>query len=168
METMLVRTKVVALACAGALSLATLSGCATGPSESEQAQQANRDYMAQVNQSMESLDVKLDGFVDAVSRGDVVSMRTQADNAYGALDALAKLEAPEGLEDVQTSYVDGANALAGALDDYIALYTEIDSATEDDPFDWSSYDNRITQIKNKYDEGVALLQSGDNAAAAKK
>ncbi|WP_241159207.1 hypothetical protein [Adlercreutzia sp. ZJ141] len=168
MRTMLLRKNVIAFACAGVLLLAALSGCTTGPSESEQAQQANRDYMAQVNQSMESLEAKLGSFIDAVSRGDVVNMRTQADNAYAALDALAKIEAPEGLEDIQTSYVDGTNALKEALDDYIALYTEIESATADNPFDWASYDNRISQIKSKYDEGIGLLQSGDNAAAAKK
>ena len=47
---------------------------------------------------------------------------------------------------------------------YIELYTEIDSATEDQPFDYSTYDQRIQDIKKQYDEGIGKLQSGDNKA----
>lgn len=163
------RKRIIALVLTTCLSLAALFGCAPkAQTEEQQAQQKNRDYMTQVNQSMDDLDTELDGFIDAVSRGDVVSMRTQADDAFAELDALADIKAPEGLEDVQASYTEGSQALEEALNGYIDLYTEIDSATADDPFDWGSYDSRIAQIKTKYDEGIEKLQSADNLAASMK
>ena len=44
-----------------------------------------------------------------------------------------------------------------ALNSYIDLYTEIDSATEAQPFDWSTYADRIAQIKQQ-----KLSSIGDN------
>ena len=123
--------------------------------------------MTQVNQTMEDLQSRLDGFTDAVSRGDLVGMRTQADNAYTALDELGKLNVPDDLKDIQQEYVDGTNKLKDALNAYIELYTEIDSATEAQPFDYSTYDQRIADIKSQYDEGIGKLQSGDNKASEK-
>ena len=116
---------------------------------------------------MEDLQSRLDGFTDAVSRGDLVGMRTQADNAYKALDELGKLNVPDDLKDIQQEYVDGTNKLKDALNAYIELYTEIDSATEAQPFDYSTYDQRIADIKSQYDEGIGKLQSGDNKASEK-
>ena len=123
--------------------------------------------MTQVNQTMEDLQSRLDGFTDAVSRGDLVGMRTQADNAYKALDELGKLNVPDDLKDIQQEYVDGTNKLKDALNAYIELYTEIDSATEAQPFDYSTYDQRVADIKSLYDEGIGKLQSGDNKASEK-
>ena len=123
--------------------------------------------MTQVNQTMKDLQSRLDGFTDAVSRGDLVGMRTQADNAYKALDELGKLNVPDDLKDIQQEYVDGTNKLKDALNAYIELYTEIDSATEAQPFDYSTYDQRIADIKSQYDEGIGKLQSGDNKASEK-
>ena len=54
-----------------------------------------------------------------------------------------------------------------ALNSYIDLYTEIDSATEAQPFDWSTYADRVAQIKQQYDDGIGKLQSGDNKASEK-
>ena len=119
--------------------------------------------MSQVNEIMESLDDGLDLFVDAVSRGDIVNMRTQADNAYRALDKLGSLEAPDELADVQEKYLSGTEKLREALDAYISLYTDASS----DSFDWSTYDNRIKEIQDLYDEGLQDLEDGDKAAASK-
>ena len=151
----------VAVICALALS-AALAGCAPGASSSSAAQKANRAYMSQVNETMVELDASLEQFVDAVSRGDVVNMRTQADNAYKYLDKLAGIEAPEELKDVREAYVTGTTKLREALDDYIALYTEMANGTGSET---TSYDARISSIQAKYDEGVALLQKGDAIAA---
>lgn len=151
------------LACVLAGSLA-LSACATGGNATlTDEQKANRAYMSQVNETMVELDESLDSFVDAVSRGDVVNMRTQADNAYKVLDTLAELEAPESLSDVQKKYVEGSQKLEEALDAYIQLYAEADKAGKD--FDWSSYDNRIKEIQQLYDDGVKALEEGDKAAS---
>ena len=112
---------------------------------------------------MEELDSSLDGFVDAVSRGDVVNMRSQADNAYKTLDKLESIEVPDAMADIQESYVEGTSKLREALDGYIELYTDASNPG----FDWSGYDKRIAEIQKLYDDGVAALEAGDEAAAQK-
>lgn len=151
------------LACALAAGLA-LSACASGGNTAlTEEQQANRTYMSQVNETMVELDDSLDSFVDAVSRGDVVNMKTQADSAFKTLDKLSSLEAPEALSDVQKKYVEGTQKLEEALDAYIQLYTEVDKAGKD--FNWSDYDARIKEIQELYDSGVKALEEGDKAAS---
>ncbi|MCB7037625.1 hypothetical protein [Eggerthella sinensis] len=156
--------KAVVAVCAGVLMVAALGGCAQQDTAATQQQSENRQYMTQVNQSMDDLKTRLESFTDAVSRGDVVGMRTQADNAFKAIDDLNNIDVPDALKDIQAEYVDGSNDLKDALNSYIELYTEIDSATEDQPFDYSTYDQRIQDIKKQYDEGIGKLQSGDNKA----
>ncbi len=156
--------KIGALACAIVLSIGVLAGCANSAMNAATSeQQANRTYMSQVNEIMEELQEGLGSFVDAVSRGDVVNMRTQADNAYQALDKLAALEAPEALGDIQEKYEDGTAKLREALDGYVTLYTEMSGAS----FDMATYDDRIAKIQKLYDEGVKLMKEGDEAAAGK-
>ena len=155
--------KVAICLCAMVLAAGLAAGCAqTATVNSEQ--QENRAYMSQVNEVMAQLDDELDSFVDAVSRGDVVNMRTQADNAYQVLDKLASIEAPEALADVQQDYADGTKKLREALDSYIKLYSDVDSKS----FDQSTYKSRIKDIQSLYDEGVAALKKGDEAAAFKQ
>lgn len=153
----------LAALCLGALL--ALAGCAAQGNPATEAQTANRQYMAQVNQTMDDLAQRLEGFEEAVSRGDVVTMRTQADNAFKALDTLAGLDAPEPLKEVQQDYVDGCSSLKDALNGYIALYTEVASATEDHPFDYSTYDQRVKDIQDTYDQGIDQLKAGDARAA---
>ena len=150
--------------CALALSAGVLVGCASNGAPVNSEQQANRAYMSQVNGIMDELGTDLDSFVDAVSRGDVVNMRTQADNAYKTLDELNSLEVPEGLSDIQQKYQDGTAKLREALDEYIDLYTEISAGS----FDQSKYSSRISAIQSLYDEGVETLKQGDEAAASKQ
>lgn len=155
--------------CASAMLAVALSGCMQQASTQGNEQQSeNREYMTQVNQKMDDLDSRLSDFVDAVSRGDVVTMRTQADNAFKVLDDLSSLEAPEEpLKDVAAGYVDGANSLKDALNSYIQLYTEIDGATTTEPFDWSTYDSRLQAIQDAYNAGIDKLKAADGAAAGK-
>ena len=141
-----------------------LSACAGGASSNLTEEQiANRNYMSQVNEIMVGLDEGLDSFVDAVSRGDIVNMKTQADAAFKSLDKLSGLEAPEALSDVQASYVDGCNKLKDALNQYIDLYSG--AAKSQDSFDWASYEKKIADIQALYDSGVEALEKGDKAAA---
>lgn len=157
----------VSVVCACVLMVGVLCGCSSSTtSEETEAQEANRAYMSSVNVIMEDLDEQLESFVDAVSREDVVSMQTQAEDAYEILDELDDLEVPEGLEEIQECYLEGANLLEQALDAYIDLYIEIDSATDEDPFDWDTYEERLAEIQELYDEGIAQLEAGDEAAAA--
>lgn len=157
--------KLASAACAAALAFAALTGCtANQESEEQQAQAQNRHYMTQVNQTLDDLNEQLDGFVDAVSRTDLVTMRTQADNAFKTIDELGSIEAPEALAEVKTSYVDGCNALKDALNAYVQLFTDIESATDAQPFDYSTYDQRLQEIQNLYDQGIEKLQEGDEQA----
>lgn len=159
--------KFVGALCVSVMVITAVVGCTSRDTTANDQQTENRQYMMEVNQVMEDLQSRLEGFTDAVSRGDVVSMRTQADNAYRAIDDLNNLTVPDDLKDIQQEYVDGANQLKDALNSYIDLYTEIESATDDQPFDWSTYDQRIADIQQAYDDGVGKLQSGDNKAAEK-
>ena len=117
--------------------------------------------MAQVNQIVDELGTKLDSFEDAVSRDDVVSMRTQADGAFAALDKLNELQAPDDLKEIQEYYSDGCSSLKDALSAYIDLYTEVQSATQQQPFDYSTYDERLAQIQKAYNTGIETLKNGD-------
>ena len=156
------------IACAAsALIVFALAGCTQQSSAQNDQQNENRQYMTQVNQKMEDLNTRLTSFTDAVSRGDVVTMRTQADNAYKTIDDLSNLDAPDALKDVKTGYVDGCNELKSALDSYIALYTDIENATDAHPFDYSTYDSRLADIQNAYNDGIDKLKAADDAAAGK-
>ena len=162
-----IAAKWATIICAAALAVAAVAGlaaCSPGASSLNSEQQANRSYMSQVNEIMAQLEGELDSFVDAVSRGDIVNMRTQADNAYRLLDKLSSLEAPEELSDVQKDYVDGTNKLRGALDSYIKLYSDVEAGS----FDQSTYSTRIKEIQSQYNEGVDTLKKGDEAAASKQ
>ena len=156
--------RIIAVASALILVLA-LASCVPSSDSSNDAQKANRAYMSQVNETMNSLSAALSSFVDAVSRDDLVNMRAQADNAYKLLDKLDALEAPDGLSDIKESYVEGSSKLKEALDEYIALYSE---AKTSESFDWSKFDKRIAEIQSLYDQGIAALEKGDAVAAAKE
>lgn len=41
------------------------------------------------------------------------------------------------------------------------LYTEIDSATDQQPFDYSTYEQRLASIQSAYDTGLQALRAGD-------
>ena len=159
------KLRLLVLACVAALTMGLLTGCLpqmdTGATED---QKANRTYMTKVNQAMEDLNTRLESFDEAVSRGDAVTMRTQADNAFAAIDTLNAIDTPEAMKDLQKDYVDGCNALKEALNSYIDLYTDIDSATEEHPFDYGTYDERIKAVQDKYNEGIQKLKDADEAA----
>lgn len=157
----MIRKGVLACLLAGVMALSACSAGANSALTDEQ--KANRAYMSQVNEAMVELDGNLDSFIDAVSRGDVVNMRTQADNAYKSLDKLAQIEAPEALASVKEKYVEGTGKLEKALDAYIQLYADADKGGKS--FDWSTYDERMKEIQKLYDEGVAALEEGDKAAS---
>lgn len=158
------KAKAVGAVVAATLAIGALAGC-TGQTAGSEQQDVNRQYLSQVNQVMDDLETSLASFTDAVSRNDVVGMQTQAENALSKLDSLDSIEAPEELSEVQQSYQDGTAQLRGALSSYVALYTEISSATDAQPFDWSTYDARLAEIQEKYDAGIDALEAGDKAAA---
>lgn len=156
--------RLLAVALMGALLAMALGGCMAQNNTGNTQQAENRQYMSQVNQVMEDLANRLDGFNQAVSNGDLVGMKNQSDNAFKAIDDLSALEAPEELKDIQTAYVDGCNDLRDALSQYIDLYTEMENATEEEPFDYTAYDSRLKEIQSKYDSGIDKLEEGDKLA----
>ena len=157
-------TRILAALCAAVLMVGTLAGCAGIEQNSEEAkaQAENRQFMSDVNAIMEELSQRLDSFNDAVSRGDVITMRTQADDAFKVLDNLESLEAPEVLQDVKQGYVDGSKQLKDALNAYIALYTDL--AANPSAVSTEAYKERLASIQDTYDQAVEKLKSTDEAA----
>lgn len=156
--------RMIGLGCSAVLALAVLAGCQSPATGATDQQQENRTYMTSVNVAMEDLNSRLASFDEAVSRGDAVTMRTQADNAFKAIDDLAAIETPEAMQDLQDGYVAGCEKLKGALSDYVDLYTEIDRATEEHPFDYATYDERLKGIQDAYNEGIDELKAADEEA----
>ena len=156
--------RLLAVACGAILMLGALAGCMSPNTGATDQQQANRTYMTKVNLAMEDLNSRLASFDEAVSRGDAVTMRTQADNAFKAIDDLAAIETPDSMKDLQKNYVDGCNTLKDALNDYVTLYTEISSSTEEQPFDFGTYDDRIKAVQDKYNKGIDQLKAADEEA----
>ena len=149
-----------------AMVFSVLSACmlqANNNTASEE-QIANRDYMTQANRIMDTLMVDLTGFNKAVSDEDIVGMNDQADSANKTINELAALTPPNDLKDVHSEYVKGCEELRDALRDYRDLYTEISSATESQPFDYSTFDSRLSKIKQKYDSGISHLEKADQKA----
>ncbi|MEG2201378.1 MAG: hypothetical protein RRX94_04200 [Raoultibacter sp.] len=156
--------RILSVFCLATVLVVALAGCSAPNQAAKEQQSANRQYMAQVNQAMDDLNSRLQTFNEAVSRGDAVTMKTQADNAFKVIDQLEALTPPDAFKDIQGQYVDGCKALKDALNSYITLFSEVSSATEAAPFDYSTYDTRINQIKQKYDEGIKKLEAADKAA----
>ena len=156
--------RLVAIACIALVAAVGLTGCAglEQTSEEAKAQAETRQYMSDVNATIEQLSQRLDGFEGAVSRGDVVTMRTQADDAFKVLDNLESLEAPEVLQDVKQGYVDGSKQLKDALNAYIALYTDL--AANPSAVSTDAYKERLASIQDTYDQAVEKLKSTDEAA----
>lgn len=156
--------RILAALCAAVLMVGMLVGCAGIEQNSEEAkaQAENRQFMSDVNAIMEELSQRLDSFNDAVSRGDVITMRTQADDAFKVLDNLESLEAPEVLQDVKQGYVDGSKQLKDALNAYIALYTDL--AANPSAVSTDAYKERLASIQDTYDQAVEKLKSTDEAA----
>ena len=144
--------RVLAVALGAALALGTLAGCQSPATGATDQQQANRTYMTKVNQAVEELNTRLGEFDEAVAQESVVNMRNKANSAF------------EAIKDLQTNYVDGCNKLKDALNSYIDLYTEISSATEEAPFDFSAYDGRVKEIQDAYNEGIDKLKAADEEA----
>lgn len=155
-------SRVLCVVFAGAFVAAALVGCAGAQSAENDEQAKNRQYMASLNQGMDELAAKLDSFNDAVTRDDVVSMRTQAEKAFKEIDKIEALEAPEALVDVKEGYVEGCLMLESALGQYIDLYTQLESGAV--TADSEEYANALADIQANYDAGIAKLEQTDQLA----
>jgi len=143
-----------------------LSSC-TGQSSSNgltDDQIANRTYMTQVSQTMDTLKSDLAAFSQAVADDDIVSMNAQADNANRTIANLAALTPPDALKDVHSEYVSGCEELRNALSAYLDLYNAINAATDEEPFDYSTYEKRLSDIEDLYNSGISHLEKADQEA----
>lgn len=156
--------RLLAVALGAALAAGALAGCESPATGATDQQQANRTYMTQVNQAVDELNSRLGEFDEAVAQESIVNMRNKANSAFEAIDALAAIDTPEAMKGLQTNYVDGCTKLKDALNGYVDLYTEISSATEEAPFDYGTYDDRIKEIQDAYNEGVDKLKAADEEA----
>lgn len=142
--------------------LAALASCMMSPDDpAADERAANRDYLASVNRVISALTTDLERFSEAVSQRDVVGMNAQADSASRSIDELLRLEPPSGLVDVHTEHAKGCRELRDALDAYRALFAEIDAATEARPFDFSTYEPRVSNIQKAYEKGISHLEKAD-------
>lgn len=143
-----------------------LAGCAQQQMEeaTEQQPKTPSQYMAEVNRSVDILKGDLQTFSEAVESQDISGMRAKAEIAFSDIDDLSNIEAPEELADLKTKYVEGAQDLKTALDEYLALYIEIEDATKANPFDFSSYGDKLTAIQNTYNNGLTKLEEADQQA----
>ena len=133
-----------------------MPGFGTSANSNEQTPaEQNRAYMSKVNQAMTDLDTNLTSFTEAVTRGDVISMKTQSDKAMNALDEVKNIEAPEAMQDVKTKYDSGCESLKQALKQYVDLYTSGAEVTQE----------VLAPIQQLYDSGVNSLKEADEAVS---
>ena len=142
--------------------LALLAGCSSQDAQQD-AQAQNRQYMASVNTIMGTLNENMDDFTTAVKDGEVVSLDSQLTAVNQAVSDLEALQAPDAMKDIQTSYVNGAKELQTALSDYVKLYEDV-KAPESGTFDYGTYDSRLAEVQQHYDEGIKALQDADSKA----
>lgn len=152
--------RITLVTCLVAVLAFAMIGCTPVVTEDTTKQTANRQFMSDVNQAMETISTDLSGFGEALSQEDVVSMKTQVTAASKSIGDLEKIEAPEGLGEIKQGYVDGCKKLQEALDQYLALYVEISEGS----FDYATYDTRIDDIKKIYEGGIQLLEDTDKKA----
>ena len=150
------------LTCAFIALALTLSGCAGIPgfstksnSNEQTPAEQNRAYMSKVNQAMTDLGTNLTTFIEAVTRGDAISMKTQSDKAMNALDEIKNIEAPETMQDVKAKYDGGCENLKQALKQYVDLYTSGAEITQE----------ALAPIQQLYDSGVNSLKEADEAVS---
>lgn len=120
--------------------------------------------MTKVNQAVEELNTRLGEFDEAVAQESVVNMRNKANSAFEAIDALAAIDTPDAMKDLQTNYVDGCNKLKDALNSYIDLYTEISSATEEGALRTSAPTTAREGNPRRLQRGIDKLKAADEEA----
>lgn len=146
--------------------LAALSGCSGQISSGEVDDQpiTASEYMVKLNQAADSLHENLDGFAVAVSEDDISTLKTKADSAFAAMESLDDLKVPDELVDVKNQYKEAVDTLHNALNDYITLFTEIQSEPDPEKVSDEKYAERFEKIQKDYDSGINLLEKADAAA----
>lgn len=160
--------KAALLVCAAICSalLLSLSGCASQPTAINPEEQTitASEYMVKLNQAAESLHENLNGFASAVTAGDITTLQSKCDAAFQSMDALNDLKVPDELVTVKNQYKDAVDALHASLNEYIAVFTEIQNEHDQSKIDLQKYAARFENIQKGYDNGMNLLEQADAAA----
>lgn len=148
---------------------AVFAGCFPVTDAIDDPQKDNRNYMAQINSSLNDFGTELEAFNEAVSNDDVVGMKSQADKAFKVIDEIEKIEAPEALKDIHSDYKKAFSKLKEALSDYIDFYTEVKAFAENTPEEEDSsqvpdFEKKLKDLQEKYNEGMDLLEAADKKA----
>lgn len=160
----------IAVAFIAAISCLVLIGSLSGCSSQQSAMNAEdqtltpSEYMVKLNQAADTLHENLDAFAVAVSSGDITTLQSKSNNAFQAMDELKELKTPNELAEIRSKYEEAVDALRSALNDYIAMYIEIENSPDMSKIDLQKYSERFTNIQKEYDNGINLLEQADTAA----
>lgn len=158
--------RILCALCVTLTCVVAVPGCTTSQttSETSQAQSENRQYMSRVNQISQDIEESLADFEAAIAAGDVAAMRTAMNAASRSVDELASIDAPDALADIKEGYVEGSSELREALADYVQLYTEVEAS--EGGIDEASYQERLTDIQDRYSEALEKISDADELAAS--
>lgn len=168
-QTRKISTKVAPLAIAVAISAAIvlcLPGCdsQTAAIDPENQTLTASEYMVKLNQAADSMHENLAVFAAAVNSGDISTLQAKADAAFQEMDALNDLKTPDEIADVRNQYKEATDALHNALNEYIAIYLDIQNEPEQSKIDSNKYAERFETVQKDYDNGINLLEKADAAA----
>ena len=146
--------------------LLLLSGCSSGATlETEEEPKTASQYMVELNDYSGKLADKMQEFSEAASAGRISAMQTKVQEAYAILDEMTNLEAPDDISDIKNGYNDAISQFKSALNDYIALFTEIYDSSDTGSFDYSTYSQRLEDVQKQYDSALGSLEDADKKAS---
>ena len=160
--------KPVVLGLVSVLVAATLCGCSgqmTQLTEEQAQQKENCAFMSQIHIAADGLADCMEDFSAALDAQDVEAMQLALESAQAQIEQLQALEAPQVLAGMQDKYVQGAQQLESALEDYVAFY--LAEADEEEGVSAGTVSNlRLAAIQQSYAAGMKLLQDADKLAAS--
>ncbi|MDO4442537.1 MAG: hypothetical protein Q4B69_01510 [Slackia sp.] len=173
-------------ALAAALMSMALVSCGGEPKKDPA--QLNREYMASVNSISTEASDALASFNEAVSAGDIASMRLAASDAAKKLEKISGLTAPEPLAQVHEEYKAGAADLTAALSGCVEAYATLQNDAAQEPevqtktqgtgknqvqvqetvsnIDPAAFAAQIEEVQALYDSGIKHLSDADAMVAA--
>lgn len=157
-------SRVLALALSACVAVALLASCAPA-AQQKSAAQLNREYMSNVNRISSEAAEELAAFSDAVSAGDLASMRIAAEDASKALSKISALTPTEDLKPVHEEYTSGVSDLSRALEDYIALFASVKNGEDGAGDDSQAAASGLEEVQKTYQSGIDHLSKADSMVA---
>lgn len=148
-----------------ATMLGLLAGCTT-PTQPTTESDPVTVYKTNLKAAASDVVSRLEAYDEAVEGGNIYTIRSSINNVFTALDGLTSIEAPADCSEVQKNYVAGCNDLRDALNSYLELLTAMENATDEQPFDYASYQSQLDGIQSQYTNGINALQAGDQTLSS--